>query len=252
MVEIYVFTSDPVQLNSYLVVGTERALVVDTGAGPAQAGSILAAFRALTDLPLTVVNTHDHWDHFFGNAAFAADGVDDFLASPGFVRDHRASAWIQLEAVPLEHEPDLPTPEDLLVPVTAVDTGETLPLGDCTVEFLPLGGHTESDLIILCEDVALVGDLVEEGAPPQFGDDALPARWAESLETLLALPQPQVFAPGHGQPVDRTFLAAQLGDIAAVAESDSTAEVPSRTAPPFTWVDTGAGSHLPAGVCRLR
>ncbi|QCP03986.1 MBL fold metallo-hydrolase [Brevibacterium sp. CS2] len=252
MVEIYVFTSDPVQLNSYLVVGPERALVVDTGAGPAQAGSILAAFRALTDLPLTVVNTHDHWDHFFGNAAFAADGVDDFLASPGFVRDHRASAWIQLEAVPLEHEPDLPTPEDLLVPVTAVDTGETLSLGDCTVEFLPLGGHTESDLVILCEDVALVGDLVEEGAPPQFGDDALPARWAESLETLLALPQPQVFAPGHGQPVDRTFLAAQLGDIAAVAESDSTAEVPSRTAPPFTWVGTGAGSHLPAGVRRLR
>ena len=252
MVEIYVFTSDPVQLNSYLVVGTERALVVDTGAGPAQARSILAAFRALTDLPLTVVNTHDHWDHFFGNAAFAADGVDDFLASPGFVRDHRASAWIQLEAVPLEHEPDLPTPEDLLVPVTAVGTGETLSLGDCTVEFLPLGGHTESDLVILCEDVALVGDLVEEGAPPQFGDDALPARWAESLETLLALPQPQVFAPGHGQPVDRTFLAAQLGDIAAVAESDSTAEVPSRTAPPFTWVGTGAGSHLPAGVRRLR
>lgn len=252
MVEIYLFTSDPVQLNSYLVVGTERALVVDTGAGPAQAGSILAAFSALTDLPLTVVNTHDHWDHFFGNAAFAADGVDDFLASPGFVRDHRASAWIQLEAVPLEHEPDLPTPEDLLVPVTAVDTGETLSLGDCTVEFLPLGGHTESDVVILCEDVALVGDLVEEGAPPQFGDDALPARWAESLETLLALPQPQVFAPGHGQPVDRAFLAAQLGDIAAVAESDSTAEVPSRTAPPFTWVGTGAGSHLPAGVRRLR
>ena len=129
MAEIYVFTSDPVQLNAYLVVGSDRALVIDTGAGPHQGAAILSAFRALTDLPLTVVNTHDHWDHFFGNATFAAAGVTEFLGSPGFVRDHAASAWIQLEAVPLSHEPDLPTPDRLLVPVSEVRTGDRVDLG---------------------------------------------------------------------------------------------------------------------------
>lgn len=248
MTAVYVFTSDPVQLNSYLIIGRDRALVIDTGAGPAQATAILTAFRRLTDLPLTVVNTHDHWDHFFGNTTFQAAGVAEFLASPGFVRDHRASAWVQLEQVPLEHEPDLPTPEALLVPVTEVASGEAYELGDGTVSFLALSGHTESDLVVVSEDIAFVGDLLEEGSPPQFGDDALPARWADSLETLLALPGVTTFAPGHGRPVDRSFASAQRGDVARVAESESIAEVPARNAGPFPWVP----GHCPPGVHRLR
>ncbi|GAA4284754.1 hypothetical protein GCM10022261_22850 [Brevibacterium daeguense] len=248
MPQIYVHTSDPVALNSYLVVGSERALVIDTGAGPVQAAGILTAVRALTDLPLVVVNTHDHWDHFFGNTTFAEHGVEQFLASPGFVRDHRASAWVQLEQVPLAAEPDLPPPEELLVPVSAVTAEDALDLGDAEVRFLPLAGHTESDLVVVVDDVAFVGDLVEEGAPLQVGDDALPAQWAASLELLLGLPGIRLFAPGHGSPVDKAFAAAQLGDIARVSEHDSPAEAPARSAGPFPWVP----GTFPTGVRRLR
>lgn len=51
----------------YVVRGTERALVIDTANGYAD---IRAHARELTDLPLTVVNTHGHIDHVLGNVYF--------------------------------------------------------------------------------------------------------------------------------------------------------------------------------------
>ena len=63
-------------LNTGLIVGSERAMVIDTGCGPRQAREILDAVREKTHLPLVVVNTHAHYDHFFGNAVFAEAGVD--------------------------------------------------------------------------------------------------------------------------------------------------------------------------------
>ena len=50
-------------MNSGLVIGRERALLVDTGAGPAQAKALLDGIRKLTDLPVIAVNAHAHFDH---------------------------------------------------------------------------------------------------------------------------------------------------------------------------------------------
>ena len=74
----YVLTTQGSLLNTGLVVGTERAMVIDTGGGPRQGREILAAVREKTGLPLVVVNTHAHYDHFFGNAVFASEGVTEF------------------------------------------------------------------------------------------------------------------------------------------------------------------------------
>ena len=67
-------------MNSGLVLGTQRALVIDTGAGPRQGREILTAVRELTELPLTVVNTHAHYDHYMGNAVFTRAGATEFWA----------------------------------------------------------------------------------------------------------------------------------------------------------------------------
>ncbi|GAA2010430.1 MBL fold metallo-hydrolase [Brevibacterium samyangense] len=289
MTAVYVFTSDPVALNSYLVVGSERALVVDTGAGPTQAARILAAFRSVTALPFVVVNTHDHWDHFFGNATFRDAGAEEFLGSPAFVRDQAGSAWVQLHEVPLEHEPGLPSdPSALAVEVRQLADGDTVSLGrgasaggddaiggaatgsgagtvsgsgsgtdigadtgtaagdaEVLLEARLLPGHTETDLVLVHEDLAFVGDLLEEGAPPQF-DTAEPGAWAQSLRTLLAEECLGLFLPGHGLPVDREFAQAQAHDVAAVAADDS-ADVPARSAAAFPWLSE---QEFPGGTLR--
>ncbi|WP_051298127.1 MBL fold metallo-hydrolase [Brevibacterium album] len=227
---VHVLSSDPVRLNSTLVTGAETALLIDTGAGPAHAARILAAVRTLTDLPLIVANTHDHWDHFFGNALFAESGVTEFLASPAFVRDCAGSAWLQ-HAEASEYELALPAPEHLLVDMTAVQDGDTLDLGGGEAEFLVLSGHTDTDLAVRVGPVVITGDLLEEGAPPAIGAEATPVAWTRSLARLLALPGADVFVPGHGRPVGRAFVQTQLTDLAAFAadETEET-ELPARFA----------------------
>ena len=53
----------------FLLVGTERALLVDSGRITANAREIA---ESLTDLPLSLLNTHADGDHVAGNSQFDA------------------------------------------------------------------------------------------------------------------------------------------------------------------------------------
>lgn len=52
---------------SYLVLGNEKAVLIDTGMG---IGNIRDEVDRLTDLPLVVINTHSHFDHVGDNVRF--------------------------------------------------------------------------------------------------------------------------------------------------------------------------------------
>jgi hydroxyacylglutathione hydrolase len=51
----------------YLLLGTEKALLIDTGMSQGKLGKILPQ---LTNLPITVINTHGHIDHVANNHLF--------------------------------------------------------------------------------------------------------------------------------------------------------------------------------------
>ena len=78
------------EATGYLVVGRERACVIDTMNGYCDLGR---AVRELTDKPVTVVNTHGHPDHIFGNVYFtqaflhpaAGELARSFAEDPGFL-----------------------------------------------------------------------------------------------------------------------------------------------------------------------
>ena len=54
---------------SYLILGSRRALLFDTGMG---IGKISNVVSKLTPLPVTVLNSHTHFDHTGGNAEFSS------------------------------------------------------------------------------------------------------------------------------------------------------------------------------------
>ncbi len=79
-------------------------------------------------------------------------------------------------------------------------------------------GHTDNDIVIRVPDAAVTfaGDLLENGAPPYFGD-GYPMDWPMTVERLAKVVAGAV-VPGHGDAGDSAFVAAQLTDLQAIAE----------------------------------
>ena len=201
------------------VVGRERILVIDTRSTLVQARELLADLRSVSRLPHVVLNTHAHFDHVLGNSAFrpceiwGEEGCARFMRDVGTAR--RAGMAAEMPEIAAEL---LASPVD--PPDRTFVREATLDLGDRRVDLRFLGrGHTDHDVVALVPDAQVVfaGDLVEEGAPPSFGD-AFPLDWPATLGHLLDLAGEGSVVPGHGEVVGRDFVASQLGDIAFLAE----------------------------------
>ncbi|MFC4395229.1 MBL fold metallo-hydrolase [Arthrobacter sedimenti] len=207
----YVLVTEGSLLNTGLVVGSERAMVIDTGGGPRQGREILEAVRQKTNLPLVIVNTHAHYDHFFGNAVFAAADVTEFWAHQNCAKEITQRGDLQRRYV-ATLEPEMSAGEgkdvELVAPnVIVKDQPVLVDLGDLTVTLFYLGrGHTDGDLLVGTPTTLYVGDLVEQGNHPSF-EDSYPEEWADVLRHISALRHRYEFLiPGHGEPCSDKFV----------------------------------------------
>jgi glyoxylase-like metal-dependent hydrolase (beta-lactamase superfamily II) len=206
-------------LNVGAVVGDGAVLVVDTRSWRAEAEELLADLRALTPLPCThVVNTHDHFDHCFGNEVFQQaelwghEGCAEALRGRGEEQRRNVIEWAPDWADELAAVRIVP-------PDHTVGDRATLDVGGRLVELLHPGrGHTDNDLVAVVPDAGVVfgGDLVEEGAPPSFGD-AWPLEWPGTLDRVVAVGA-AVVVPGHGDVLDPDQVGAQATEQRAMAD----------------------------------
>jgi glyoxylase-like metal-dependent hydrolase (beta-lactamase superfamily II) len=219
--DVYVLRYPVLDVNASLVVGDGAALLVDTLSTDAQARELHQAVRRVTPHPLTVVNTHHHFDHCFGNAVLAAPdrAIWAHEEAARILREEAAALQRELYRTWAPIDPEL---ADGLAAVTVrppdhtVHLEATLDVGGRSVALRHLGrGHTVADLVVHVPDAdtVIAGDLVEEGAPPSFGD-GYPLEWPETLFALLELGSPTtVIVPGHGAVVCPDFVRAQHDDL---------------------------------------
>ncbi len=221
---VFVRRHASLDLNCGLVVGDEACLVIDTRLHLGQAADLIAAIRQITARPSTVVNTHAHWDHCLGNAAFRPAEIwghvraaADLTASG---ERQRAAAARQARDTVGDDLADQIAGAPIDPPDRLVEEHVELIVGGRPVDLRFLGrGHTDGDLVIEVDCgsegcVVFAGDLVEEGNPPGF-DDAYPLDWAATLGRLHGLARGPV-VPGHGAVVDGEFVADQRANMLAV------------------------------------
>ena len=206
-----------------VVVGGEAALVVDTRASLAQGRELAEDVRALTASPLrAIANTHVHFDHLFGNGAFAGVPILAHESVPVDLPAHEARIKALYEAALDDPNRDAALATVVQPPDLTFSSVAALDLGDRHIELAHLGrGHTGGDIVVRVPDADLLcaGDLVEEAGPPGFGPDCYPMEWGRTLEALSQLlGAASVVVPGHGAVVDRDFVLAQRLDVVGVAE----------------------------------
>lgn len=205
-------------VNMYLVVGTEKALLIDTG----NPGNISPEeIKAFTSLPLLVVNTHAHPDHSGSNSRFEKVYIHeaDLEAGKRYSRGN-------VELIPIKD-------------------GFIFDLGGKKLEVIGVRGHTPGSICLLdAQDKVLFG-----------GDTANLETWAQisnvpletykkSMERLLQWKdQYDRILPGHNAPLPVSYITDLIACADEILAGKGTASgQPAQAAPPTGRGGPTAGS----------
>ena len=188
------------ETHCYLLLGTRRALLIDTGLG---VSNIKEVVKSITSLPIEVATTHVHWDHIGGHKYFKNISVyedeKDWLS---------VKFPIPLTVVKenlLSKSCDFPTEfdiEDYQVyqggPSLILHDGDTIDLGNRKVEIIHTPGHSPGHICFYERDKKYLytGDLIYMGCLDAFYPTTNPMRFMESVKRVKALPLEKIL-PGH-------------------------------------------------------
>ncbi|GGT26140.1 MULTISPECIES: MBL fold metallo-hydrolase [Streptomyces] len=184
--------------NAGFVSDGGRTLLVDTAATERRALALRDAVAATgVPLPRTVVNTHHHGDHTYGNGVFAPDAL---VLGHDSARTEQLAAGHQLELI--WPGTDFGTVE-ITPPDLTYSDRMTLHLGGTEVRVIHPGvAHTTGDSVVWLpqQGVVFTGDLVFAGGTPFLAMGSL-AGSLRALELLRSLGAETV-VPGHGPLTD--------------------------------------------------
>lgn len=181
--------------NAGFIVGDERVLVVDTCFTVNRARAFREWIEATTDRPMTtLVNTHHHGDHTYGNFVF------DQATIVGHERCREAMIETGLSTVKLFQEDVEWGDIEIAPPFVTFRERLDLHVGDLRVEAHYVGhpAHTTNDVVYYVPDRKLMftGDLVFAGGTPfvVMGSVEGSLRAYEFLKTFDV----ETVVPGHG------------------------------------------------------
>jgi len=202
---------------SYLIEGEDAALLFDTGNG---IGNIAAVVAGLTAKPLTVLNSHGHFDHVGGNHAFSSIlGMDtDFTREQQLGQPNAALALEVSPQALCRPAPGGVTPDSHVGrPYTItefIDDGHRIDLGGRALEVLTMPGHTPDAIALIDRDAGLLwtGDTFYAGPIWLYAPETDLAAYRRSLERLVAVARDvDWLLPAHNTPrVEAAILPAVL------------------------------------------
>ncbi len=196
MAQPIIFTFNPFQENTYLIVSDKEAIIIDPGCFEPYEKKELESYILGHDLtPIRLLNTHCHIDHVLGNR-FVSDrwnllpelhekDLDILKALPNYGHMFGVGA---LEESPL--------PEKFL------KEGETIELGEVKLDVLFVPGHAPGPVIFVNhkEKYVIGGDCLFRDS---IGRTDLPGGDHPTLlnsirAKMFTLPDDYLVYPGHG------------------------------------------------------
>lgn len=190
---IYAYSEALNQSNMYLVLGSEKAALIDSANGLSDLPDGIAE---ITDLPVIVINTHGHYDHTRGNHYFdevymsekdadtfemwndPATLEDSMKESPALIQMIMKYQNKAIEKMPI-NENWKPIPED-----------GTFDLGGRTLEIVETPGHTPGSVCILDRQTGslFTGDsITNSGVLLQLKESQPISTYIKSLDKMQKL-----------------------------------------------------------------
>ncbi len=193
------------KMNSYLLIGSEKALLIDSGLG---IGNIKKVVDELANLPVIVASTHVHWDHIGGHALFETHYVHE-----------KEEKWLTngiplpLEVVreqvvkePFSIEP--PKTFDIQqykvfkgMPTKVLVDNDPIDIGNRIIKVLHTPGHSPGHLCFYDERARYLfsGDLIYEGLIFANYPTTDPAQLRNSVLRINQIGNIEKILPAHNQ-----------------------------------------------------
>lgn len=197
---------------SYLIEGDSKALLFDTGNG---IGDIHALVNRLTNKPITVLNSHSHFDHVGGNFAFKRV----YAMNTQFTNKRKKG--ISNKDIAEEVSPEAlcrPLPKGVSEKNHTgkpykiskyIDDGYVFDLGERNIEVIHIPGHTPDAIAVIDREQGLLwtGDTFYAGPIWLYAPETDLSAYSRSLDRLLLeLPNITALLPAHNTP----WVSAQL------------------------------------------
>ncbi len=224
---------------SYLIVGSESAVLFDTGNG---IGNIKSVVNQLTDKPVRVLNSHSHFDHIGGNYQFdeiLSVATEFSLDRTNGLRSDELSMEVSPEALCTSLPVGVTEENHQTRAFTIsrkISDGDVLDIGGRKLEVLQVPGHTDDAIALLDRDAGFLwsGDSFYEGPVWLFFPETDLVAYQKSVAKLASLaPGLKAVFPAHNTPKADPALLTQLrenldrvlaGKVVPVPVSDGNVE----------------------------
>jgi hydroxyacylglutathione hydrolase len=198
---------------SYLILGEQRAVLFDAGTG---LRDIVPVVRSLTNLPVTVIASHLHFDHVGALGRFDKTAVVD---EPSLRVRARNSRLTLRRYEFLGFADRLPSSTFRVDEWWAPDS--TIDLGGRRLRVLATPGHTSTSVSLYDESrrQLFAGDFIYPGELYAFLPDASRRAYLGTTRRLLSIidPDTRIFAAHmEGEPAPLRAPVLQVGDLLAL------------------------------------
>jgi glyoxylase-like metal-dependent hydrolase (beta-lactamase superfamily II) len=208
------------EIISYLIVGEKQALLFDTGMG---ISNIKKVVEGLTQLPVSVMNSHTHNDHVSGNWQFRRIyGMDT-----AFTREHAKGsvAAAQEEISPDAICGDLPAGFDAKSYAVKpfhithwIHGGEKIDLGGRVLEVISTPGHTPDSISLWDAHNRLLftGDMYYPGPIFLFRPETDLNAYEASIKKMISMGATQLLTAHNiaiGDPADLPRVLAAMQQV---------------------------------------
>jgi cyclase len=202
--------------NTGFLVGGGGVISIDSCATQRRTRALLAAIASVTALPVrTLINTHHHGDHTYGNYLFGGATI---------VAHERCRGGVLASGLPANlgvwTDVDWGIPE-LAPPFLTYADAVTVWSGDlkCDVRYVGMPAHTTNDSLIWLPErsVLFAGDLAFSGGTPFLLMGSVEGA-IEVLEHVLRPLGAQTIVPGHGPVSGPEVIDEMLGYLRFVLD----------------------------------
>lgn len=187
------------EAHSYLLLGKEKALLIDTGLGISNIKNVI---DKLTNLPIIVATTHVHWDHIGGHKYF------DNIAFHSLEKDWLINFPIPLEIVK-KNLMKLPfdCPKSFSInnydiyketPTLILKDNDIIDIGNRKIRVIHTPGHSPGHICFydIERKYLFTGDLVYEGKLDIYYPTTNPIDFKNSINKIRQLNINKIL-PGH-------------------------------------------------------